>query len=159
MFGNSNKVKSARVETIIGRNTEIEGNVSFNGGLHIDGKIKGNVLAQDNTESVLILSKDGVIEGEVRVPIVLLNGEVNGDVYASNRVELLHNAKVNGNVYYNLLEMAIGAAINGNLVHRVKEEKRLLEYQEKRPHEHQKRSHQDRPRQADSTNPIGPRDA
>lgn len=130
MWGNSNsnKLKTAKVETIIGENTEVKGDVTFKGGLHIDGKIKGNVLADDDTDSILILSQEGTIEGEVRVPNVLVNGKVTGNVYASDRVELASQARIDGNVYYHLLEMEMGAAINGNLVHQAKKEKRLLEY-------------------------------
>ena len=132
MWGsNSNKLKTAKVETIIGQNTEIKGHINFRGGLHIDGKIKGNVTADDNSDSILILSQEGVIEGEVHVPNVLLNGEVKGDVHAFDRVELANHAKVEGNVFYNLLEMEMGASINGNLVHKAKQEKRLLEYHDK----------------------------
>lgn len=129
--GNSNKVKTAKVETIIGHNTEITGNIAFRGGLHVDGKVKGNILSEDESDSILILSEEGAIEGEVRVPNVLLNGQVTGDVHASDRVELANRARIEGNVYYNLLEMEMGAAINGNLVHQNKKEKRLLEYQSK----------------------------
>lgn len=130
MWGNnsSNKLKTAKVETIIGENTQVKGDVTFSGGLHIDGKIKGNVLADDDSDSILILSQEGVIEGEVHVPNVLVNGKVMGNVYASDRVELASQARIDGNVYYNLLEMEMGAAINGNLVHQGKKEKRLLEY-------------------------------
>ena len=127
MFGNSNKTKSAKVETLIGENTEFVGNVHFKGGLHLDGVIKGNVVADDDSMSVAIISERGCIEGEVRVPRLLLNGKVVGDVYASERVELHKHARVTGNVYYNMLEMAMGAEINGNLVHRKPGEKRLLE--------------------------------
>lgn len=130
MWGNSNsnKLKTAKVETIIGENTQVKGDVTFSGGLHIDGKIKGNVLADDDSDSILILSQEGVIEGEVRVPNVLLNGKVTGNVYACDRVELASQARIDGSVYYHLLEMEMGAAINGNLVHQGKKEKRLLEY-------------------------------
>ena len=130
MWGNSNsnKLKTAKVETIIGENTQVKGDVTFSGGLHIDGKIKGNVVADDDTDSILILSQEGMIEGEVRVPNVLINGKVTGNVYASDRVELASQARIDGNVYYHLLEMEMGAAINGNLVHQGKKEKRLLEY-------------------------------
>jgi cytoskeletal protein CcmA (bactofilin family) len=127
--GNSNKTKTAKVETIIGQNTEITGDISFRGGLHVDGKVKGNISAEDDSDSILILSEDGAIEGEVKVPNVLLNGQVVGDVHASDRVELANRARVQGSVYYSLLEMEMGAAINGNLVHHNKKEKRLLEYQ------------------------------
>ena len=128
MWGNSgSKSKSAKVETLIGENTEFVGDVHFSGGLHLDGVVKGNVIADDDTLSVAIDSERGFIEGDVRVPRLLLNGKVNGDVYASERVELHRHARVNGNVYYNMLEMAMGAEINGNLVHRKPGEKRLLE--------------------------------
>lgn len=133
MWGsNSNKLKTAKVETIIGQNTEIEGDVIFHGGLHVDGKVKGNIRAEDDSESILILNQEGLVEGEVRVPNVFINGQVTGDVHASDRVELQNHARIEGNVYYNLLEMAMGAAINGSLVHQAKKEKRLLEYQSNR---------------------------
>jgi len=113
----SKKRKSMNVETLIGQNTEITGDLHFSGGLHIDGVIKGSVIAKEGSSSVLRLSEHGRIEGEVRVPTINLNGTVNGDVHASKGVELASHARVNGNVYYQLIEMAMGAEVNGNLVH------------------------------------------
>lgn len=112
------KRKSMNVETLIGQNTEITGDIHFSGGLHIDGVIKGSVIAAEDTASVLRLSEFGRIEGEVKVPTINLNGTVNGDVYASQGIELASKARVNGNVYYQLIEMAMGAEVNGNLVHK-----------------------------------------
>lgn len=112
----ASRAVSAKIDSLIGQNTEMSGNVSFSGGFHVDGKVKGNI-SSDEASSVLTLSDHGVIEGEVRVPNIILNGTVIGDVYASERVELASNAKVVGNVYYNLIEMAMGAEVNGNLVH------------------------------------------
>ena len=89
----------------------------FSGGLHIDGTIKGNVSAETDGRSMLSLSEQGTIEGEVNVPYVVLNGVVKGDVHSSEHVELSNKARVTGNVYYNLIEMAIGAEVNGKLVH------------------------------------------
>jgi len=120
--------KSTKIETLIGTAMEIQGDLIFSGGLHVDGKIVGNVIAEDDSHSMLVLSDQGQIEGEVRVPYVVLNGQVTGDVFASERVELSSHGQVKGNVYYNLLEMAMGAEVNGNLVH-CKDEKKLLEYQ------------------------------
>ncbi len=117
MFGKGNKSKGAKIDTLIGQNTEIRGDVHFTGGLHIDGRVKGNVLADDDG-SVLSLSERGEIVGEVRVPNVVLNGAVNGDVYAAHHIELAAKARVTGNVYYKIIEMARGAEVNGNLVHR-----------------------------------------
>ncbi|MBI3773726.1 MAG: polymer-forming cytoskeletal protein [Gammaproteobacteria bacterium] len=118
MFSNGKRHKIAKIDSLIGQNTEIKGNIVFSGGFHVDGKVIGNIQAEESS-SLLTLSDHGVIEGEVRVPNVILNGRVLGDVYASERVELAANARVTGNVYYNLIEMAIGAEVNGNLVHRV----------------------------------------
>jgi len=127
MWGKPN-TKVSKIETLIGNTIVIRGDLIFSGGLHIDGKIIGNVIAEDGSNSMMILSDHGSIEGEVRVPYVVLNGEVIGDVYATERVELSAKAQVKGNVFYNLLEMALGSQVNGNLVH-CKNEKKLLEFQ------------------------------
>jgi len=117
MMGRNKKRKSMNVETLIGRNTSLQGDIVFNGGLHVDGVIKGNVIAEEGSSSVLRVSEHGRIEGEVRVPTINLDGTVHGDVYASQGIELASHARVNGNVFYQLIEMAMGAEVNGNLVH------------------------------------------
>ena len=115
--GKKSKSTSAKVDTIIGQQTRIEGDVHFSGGLHVDGRIKGNIIAAGGSASVLTVSEHGDIEGDVRVPTVILNGTVTGDVHSEERIELAARAKVNGDVYYQLIEMAMGAAVNGSLVH------------------------------------------
>jgi cytoskeletal protein CcmA (bactofilin family) len=119
MLGRGKKGKSAgaRVDTIIGQQTQISGDLHFSGGLHIDGQVKGNVIANEDTESVLTVSEHGRIEGDVRVPNVYLNGSVTGDVRCEERIELAAKARVNGDVYYNLIEMVMGAEVNGSLLH------------------------------------------
>jgi cytoskeletal protein CcmA (bactofilin family) len=119
MWGNVKKPKqTAHIDSLIGANSEIQGDIIFSGGLHVDGKVKGNVIAAEGNDSVLTLSERGVIEGEVKVPNVVVNGTVIGDVHALSHVELASQARVHGNVYYSLIEMAMGAEVNGNLVHR-----------------------------------------
>lgn len=118
MFGKRKKIKASKIDSLIGRQTEIFGDLRFSGWLHVDGTVKGNVVADDDSSSVLTLSEQGTIEGEVRVPNVVINGVVIGDVHAEVQIELAANAQVTGNVYYQLIEMAMGAAVNGNLVHR-----------------------------------------
>lgn len=119
MWSNKKKPKqTAHIDSLIGQNTEIKGDVVFNGGLHVDGVVKGGVMADQGNDSVLTLSERGTIEGEVKVPNVVINGTIIGDVHASGHVELAAQAKVHGNVYYSLIEMAMGAEVNGNLVHR-----------------------------------------
>lgn len=121
MLGSSKKPKGtgSKVDTIIGQQTRIEGDVHFTGGLHVDGHIKGSIIAEAGSDSVLTVSEHGSIEGGVRVPTVILNGTVTGDVRSGDRIELSTKAEVNGDVYYNLIEMAMGAAVNGSLVHEV----------------------------------------
>jgi cytoskeletal protein CcmA (bactofilin family) len=117
MFGQKRKRNSFNIETLVGRNTTLKGDIHFTGGLHIDGTVKGNVIADEGTSSVLSLSEHGCIKGEVRVPNVTLNGKVMGDVHASQGIELASHASVTGDVFYNLIEMAMGAEVNGKLVH------------------------------------------
>ena len=119
MFGNKEKstAKTTRIATLVGAGSTLRGDLEFNGGLHIEGRIVGNVMAEEGSDAMLTLSEQGVIEGEVRVSTMVLNGTVNGDVHASGRIELASRARVNGDVYYNLIEMAMGAEVNGKLVH------------------------------------------
>ena len=117
MFGRKKGFSSARIDTLIGQGTVIKGDLVFSGGLHIDGTIKGNVTAEEGSTAMLILSEFGHIEGEVTVPNMVLNGEIVGDVFGSTRVELAPKSRIRGSVYYNLIEMAIGAEVNGGLVH------------------------------------------
>jgi len=115
------------VETLVGSNTRISGDLHFSGGCHVDGTINGSVTADPESQSALSISEEGNIDGGVTVPFVVLNGIVRGDVFANQRVELGPTARVIGNVYYNLIEMAIGAEINGKLVHQPEGQVPLLE--------------------------------
>ena len=117
MFGRRRKRKDSVIDSMIGPNTEVHGDLQFSGALLVQGKIKGNVTAQDDGHSAIQLTEAGMIEGEVRGPYVVLDGVVVGDVFGSEHVELSSRARVTGNVYYNLMEMAIGAEVNGKLVH------------------------------------------
>jgi cytoskeletal protein CcmA (bactofilin family) len=120
MFGNKGKssAKGTKIDTLIGQNSELQGDIVFSGGLHVDGVIKGNVFADADSGSVLSLSERGHIEGDVRVPNVVINGSVKGDVHAAEHIELAEKARVVGNVYYRFIEMVRGAEVNGNLVHK-----------------------------------------
>lgn len=111
------RTKHTAIETLIGGSSRVNGDLCFKGGCHIDGIVNGGVIAEKDTDSALSVSEDGEIHGNVEVPHVVLNGLVKGDVCASARVELGPTARVIGNVYYDLIEMAIGAEINGKLVH------------------------------------------
>lgn len=119
-----------KVHTLIGSDTEVHGDISFDGGLFVDGTVVGNVEAKADSSSMLNISDKGSIEGRVRAHHITLNGTVIGDVYASERIELATKAKVTGNIYYNLIEIAIGAEVNGQMVHATEMTPPLLTAQE-----------------------------
>jgi cytoskeletal protein CcmA (bactofilin family) len=110
--------KNAQIDTLIGVKTRINGDLEFSGGLHLDGYINGNVSGEPGAETTLVVSEQGGIEGSVAVSSIVLNGIVKGDIEASDRVELGEKARVLGNVRYAVIETAVGAQINGKLIHR-----------------------------------------
>jgi cytoskeletal protein CcmA (bactofilin family) len=112
------QIKNAKIDTLIGANTRINGDIEFAGGLHVDGYINGNVKAQPEAGAFLSVSEQGCIEGSVIALNVLLNGIVKGDIEAGDRVELGSKARVLGNVHYAVIETTVGAQINGKLIHR-----------------------------------------
>jgi cytoskeletal protein CcmA (bactofilin family) len=122
------RFKPPKVSTVIGQGTLITGDLQFTGGLHLDGEVKGNVNGEKDSRATLTISEQGKVEGDVRVENLILNGHIVGDVYATERVELAANARVSGTVYYRLLEMAMGAEVNGKLVHTEEQEPKRLEY-------------------------------
>jgi cytoskeletal protein CcmA (bactofilin family) len=130
--GKKSKAASARIDTIIGQQTRIEGNIHFTGGLLIDGRVKGNIIAEAGSASVLTVSEHGSIEGDVQVPVIILNGAVTGEVRSDERIELAANARVDGDVYYKLIEMAVGSAVNGSLVHREETEPSVVNFDRER---------------------------
>jgi cytoskeletal protein CcmA (bactofilin family) len=115
-----NKAAVARdgqgVDTLIGAHVTIRGDIHFTGGLYVEGRIVGKVVAEDE-HAVLMLAEQGSIEGEVRAPVVMINGRMDGNVHAGDRVELAEKARVQGDVHYRVVEMNAGAQLTGRLVH------------------------------------------
>jgi len=125
LFKSKNKPQN-RIDTLIGAETRVEGDIHFTGGLRVDGVVRGDVN-EDGSTSTLVLSEQGMIEGAVMVSHVVLNGRVVGPVHAKHYVELQAKARVVGDVYYKSLEMHTGAVIEGNLVYQGEDqETRLL---------------------------------
>jgi len=118
MFGNkSNRGDQTVVDTLIGAQVVIRGDLVFSGGLYIEGRIHGKVIAEDGAPAMVTLAEQGLIEGEVRAPVVIVNGQLDGDVHATERVELAPKARVQGNVHYQVVEMSAGAQLTGRLIH------------------------------------------
>jgi cytoskeletal protein CcmA (bactofilin family) len=115
-FKKANKIDN-RIDTLVGADTRIEGNLSFSGGLRVDGAIRGDVAEQNGNPSTLILSEHGKIEGAVTAAKIVLNGKVTGTVKSSHFIELQTKARITGDLYYKSLEMHTGAVIEGKLVY------------------------------------------
>lgn len=112
-----NKVTAQKHVTLISTQSTITGDVYFTGGLQVDGKIIGNIVAEDDSKAIVRISDKGMVEGEIRAPNVIVNGKVVGNVHSCDHVELAAKAVIEGNVFYNLIEMVMGAQVNGSLLH------------------------------------------
>jgi cytoskeletal protein CcmA (bactofilin family) len=104
--------------TLISPTTTLEGDVRFNGALEIQGQVNGNIYANFDASTARIrVCETGVVRGEIHAPHVIINGRVEGDVHAVGHLELAAKARVQGDVYYELIEMVMGAEVNGVLHH------------------------------------------
>lgn len=126
MFGSDrrNNAALAAITTLIAEGTRIRGDITFAGGLHMDGEVEGSVIANGD-KAVLTLSDKGRVVGEIRASNAVINGHVTGDIVVSERLELAAQARIDGNVYYKVLEMAGGAQVNGKMVYQPEPPKQL----------------------------------
>ncbi|HEY2275054.1 MAG TPA: polymer-forming cytoskeletal protein [Steroidobacteraceae bacterium] len=112
----SRESRPPQIDTLIGKGVRVQGDIEFLGGMHLDGAIAGNVRSNPAPDATLTVSETGSIDGSVEVPNVILQGQVRGDIHAAERVVLGPTARVEGNVYYGVIEMTLGAQILGKLV-------------------------------------------
>ncbi|MEN9560425.1 MAG: hypothetical protein RLZZ502_1636 [Pseudomonadota bacterium] len=119
MFGKKKvNIAQQRIDSLVGAETGVKGDLDFTGGLRVDGQVVGNIKnTEGNTDSTLVLSEKAKVVGEVHVPHVVINGTVDGPVFATEYLELLANARVTGDVHYKTLEMHVGAVVEGRLYH------------------------------------------
>lgn len=107
----------AAMETLIGAGTTFQGDISFEGGIRVDGTVEGTISAPDDSGSRLVITDQAKIKGEVRVPHVVVNGSVVGNVHSSERLELQRQARVEGDLYYEVIQMEEGASVTGTCAH------------------------------------------
>jgi cytoskeletal protein CcmA (bactofilin family) len=117
MFGKKRSMPQTRIDSLIGAGTVVDGDVTFTGGLRIDGHVRGNVVAANGEPGTLVMSEQARVDGQIRVSHVVINGTVNGPVTANDYVELQPKARIVGDVTYKMLEMHVGAVIQGRLDH------------------------------------------
>jgi cytoskeletal protein CcmA (bactofilin family) len=125
MFG---KKAPPPIKSLIAQGSRIEGNLKFTDGLRVDGECFGNITANPDSPSMLVISEQAVVFGEVSADHVIINGTVRGPVHAQELLELQPGARIEGDVHYRALEMHQGAVIAGQLkpLDAVVEEKPLL---------------------------------
>jgi cytoskeletal protein CcmA (bactofilin family) len=128
MFSNRQSKPQNRIDSLVGAGTRIVGDVSFTGGLRVDGEIKGNVVADPSKPSTLVLSEQARVEGEIRVTHLVVNGTIIGPVNASEYLELQAKAKVTGDVHYKTLEIQLGAIVEGKLIHLAEAEDKVVAF-------------------------------
>lgn len=122
MFSSKDKTAASHYDTLISQKTEIVGDVKFKGGLQIEGVIKGNLIAEAGSGAVVRISDGGRVEGQINAPNVVVNGSVTGDIFAGEYVELAKKARIKGDVHYFMMEMVLGAEVNGKLIHQGKDD-------------------------------------
>ncbi|MGV8942231.1 MAG: bactofilin family protein [Lysobacter sp.] len=121
---------ASQIDTLIGPQVVIRGDFHFSGGLYIEGRVIGKLIAEEGQKAVLTLADNGSIEGEVHAPVMVINGRVDGDIHSSERIELGAKARVEGNVYYRVVEMTAGSVLTGRLLHVEAAEARIAELSE-----------------------------
>jgi cytoskeletal protein CcmA (bactofilin family) len=97
----------------------VEGDIFFSGGLRVDGQVRGNISSESGQEGTLVVSEKACVDGAISVGHVVINGTVNGAVFAGESLELLPSARVTGDVEYHQIEMQQGSVIEGRLVHQI----------------------------------------
>ena len=121
----SPRAKAGAADTLISKETQVSGNINFTGVLYVDGVIKGDITADESENSLLTIGLNGHVQGEINVPHIMIIGRVTGDVHSLEHVELMSEARIKGNIYYKLIEMAMGAEVNGQMLHKTYEPKLL----------------------------------
>ena len=117
-------------DTIVGSNAEFVGNITFSKILKISGTVKGNIESTEDGDAKIIIDEKGLVEGDVTAPVIILQGEVNGNVHSSTKMEIDATALITGNVYYDILEMHGGSTVNGSLIRNKGKTAGLLEKKE-----------------------------
>ena len=115
IFNRGNNEKSGI--TLVAGNCQLIGDVHFTDQLLVNGVVNGNIRAESGTNATLTISEKGEVRGEIRVPNVIVNGSVDGDIYSEKHIELSAKARVSGNVYYKVIEMVMGSRVDGQFVH------------------------------------------
>lgn len=110
-----NKRKQPPIKSLIAQGTHITGSIQFTDGLRIDGSLVGDIHANEDQPSILVVSESASVTGAVHADHIIVNGVVKGPVHANLLLELQPKARIEGDVSYRALEMHQGAIVAGQL--------------------------------------------
>ncbi len=105
-----------QLDTLLGKNTRLKGDIQFSGLMHLDGQVEGSVIAENDNDT-LTISENGGVKGTIKAGNLVINGTIDGDVTASGKIEVLSQARISGNIYYTNIEMEAGSQVNGQLIY------------------------------------------
>ena len=109
------KKKQPPIKSLIAQGSQISGNFKFTDGLRVDGTVNGNIRANEDHPSILVISESASVVGETHADHIIINGSVKGPIYATVMLELQPKARIEGDVHYAALEMHQGAMVAGQL--------------------------------------------
>ena len=107
--------------TLIATDAELVGDIAFSSQLIVNGLLRGTTTAEEPGASMTV-SPSGRVVGDIRAPSVLIHGRVDGTVYALERLEIADGAIIQGDLHYSVLQMHMGASVQGRLIHSVPDE-------------------------------------
>jgi cytoskeletal protein CcmA (bactofilin family) len=110
------RIASERFKTLIDASTTVEGRLDISESVRIDGKVIGSINVEPGTKGTVAVADGAVIRGDINAFRVLVAGQVQGNIQAIERVELLSSAQVYGDITYGSLGVAHGAKVAGMLV-------------------------------------------
>jgi|SRR5690554_1068625 len=105
-----------QLDTLLGQNTRLKGDITFSGMMHLDGHVEGSIIAENDNDT-LTISENGGVKGTIKAGNLVINGSIDGDVTASGKIEVLSQARISGNIYYINIEMEAGSQVNGQLIY------------------------------------------
>jgi cytoskeletal protein CcmA (bactofilin family) len=105
-----------RFDTLIGKTSEIYGRMVVGESLRIDGKVVGNIESEENSKVTVAVGEDGEVVGDIFAYRVMIAGKVEGNIYATERVEFHQTAQVRGDVTYGSIGIEHGARIIGLVI-------------------------------------------
>ncbi|WP_188364117.1 bactofilin family protein [Marinicella pacifica] len=105
-----------QLDTLIGQSTRLKGDMTFNGMMHLDGRVEGSIIAENDNDT-LTISENGAVKGTIKAGNLVINGSIDGDITASGKIEVLSQARISGNIYYVNIEMETGSQVNGQLIY------------------------------------------